>query len=410
MLLRLIRVALRNLGRRKLRTLLVLQGVIWGTALGILPPAIIRGSTQHARSKGRELSMDRLLLRQDPGRRSLRWDLVDSLRERLAGRVEAVAGYGLVPSAPHVLLACDQHALEARGLQLERGRFLTAQDVEAGAPVCVLEAALASALFGGEEALGQEVEVAPGESLTVVGVTAPRPDASQALDEFGYRRDHALNGLVEASKRYLGVIEDERNALLTQDRLVLVPRSRLPAAMPLWIEIRAEPSRLLPLRDELRADFIGQGFEPIIYVNAILPVLYGKSLDTLLELNRVVFLLCILVGTAIVCAVMILSVLERRHEIAIRRVEGARRWHIALQFVVETGTVCAVGGVIGVPTGLLLAAARCAIEPLESVAWTLPPVESVVMVSVVTLVGLVGGVLPAYRATRVDPVEVLRTE
>jgi ABC-type antimicrobial peptide transport system permease subunit len=105
---------------------------------------------------------------------------------------------------------------------------------------------------------------------------------------------------------------------------------------------------------------------------------------------------------------MMLAVLERSHEIAIRRVEGARRWHIALQFVVETGTVCAVGGILGVPMGLLLAMLRCWLEPLETIAWAFPPREATVVLVVVSAVGLIAGLLPALRALRVDPVEVLR--
>ena len=101
---------------------------------------------------------------------------------------------------------------------------------------------------------------------------------------------------------------------------------------------------------------------------------------------------------------------ERQREIAIRRVEGARRWHIALQFVVETGTICTVGAVVGVPLGILIAIIRCALEPLGSVTWAFPPVEVSVLVATVTLIGLLGGLLPAWRAMRVDPVEMLRYE
>jgi ABC-type antimicrobial peptide transport system permease subunit len=105
---------------------------------------------------------------------------------------------------------------------------------------------------------------------------------------------------------------------------------------------------------------------------------------------------------------MVLSVLERQREIAIRRVEGARQWHIALQFVIETGTLCLVGGLGGVPLGLAIAMIRCQFEPMGSVTWTFPPAEVAVLLVVVTLVGFAGGLLPAWRAMRVDPVEILR--
>jgi ABC-type antimicrobial peptide transport system permease subunit len=53
---------------------------------------------------------------------------------------------------------------------------------------------------------------------------------------------------------------------------------------------------------------------------------------------------------------------------------------------------------------------RCALEPMGSVTWTFPPVEVAVLVTVVTMVGFLGGLLPAWRAMRVDPVEMLRYE
>jgi putative ABC transport system permease protein len=179
---------------------------------------------------------------------------------------------------------------------------------------------------------------------------------------------------------------------------------------PRWVEMRAAPQHVLPLRELLQNELSSQGYEPVLYANAILPVIYGETIKTVIELNRAVFVLSILVGTSVVCAIMVLTVVERQREIAIRRVEGARQWHIAVQFVVETGTLCGVGALVGVPLGLLLAFIRCALEPLGSVTWTFPSAEVGVLVVVVTVVGLVGGLLPAWRAMRIDPVEMLRYE
>jgi ABC-type antimicrobial peptide transport system permease subunit len=65
---------------------------------------------------------------------------------------------------------------------------------------------------------------------------------------------------------------------------------------------------------------------------------------------------------------------------------------------------------MGVPLGLGLAAIRCALEPLASVDWMFPPFESFLIVAIVTGIGLVGGCLPAWRAVRTDPIEILRYE
>jgi len=198
--------------------------------------------------------------------------------------------------------------------------------------------------------------------------------------------------------------------VLRQDNAVIIPHTVAPDVKPQWIEIRADPGQIVELRNTLQEMLTAEGYEPVIYINAILPALYGETLSTFVELNRTIFVLCICVGTSIVCVIMVLSVVERRREIAIRRVEGARKWHIAVQFVVETGTLCGLGGVIGIPLGLLLAIVRCALEPLQAVTWVFPTNEAAIIVVVVTVIGLAGGLLPAWRAVSVDPVEILRYE
>lgn len=414
MILRIILVSLRNLLRQPFRTVLILQGVIWGTAIGVVPPAIINGSLRRVEEQASRLGTDRILLTQDHVEAPSRfdWDFVGRLRVDYADTLRQATGLALhrEAGAPLAMIATDEHALAARGMRLAAGRFLDRSDVEQARPVCVLEHGAAAALFGEDTAIGRTVKIADGRELAVVGVTASRADEGELLDELGYQLDHPMRKLVDEMKRYVGVFNDEELKELAGDRAVLVPHTLLPDARPRWIEIRAEPRDVLGLRDRLQNRLSAAGYEPVIYVNAILPVLFGETIKTARELHRAVFVLAICVGTSIVCAIMVLSVVERQREIAIRRVEGARRWHIALQFVVETGTVCAVGAVLGVPLGIGIAIIRCALEPLGSVTWTFPGVEVCVLFVVVTAIGLTGGLLPAWRAMRVDPVEMLRYE
>jgi putative ABC transport system permease protein len=412
MVVRMITVALRELLRQPVRTLLVLQGVIWGTALGVFPSALINGSMRQAEREAEQFGTDRLLLTQEQVEvsRPFDWTLVSRLRDELAGDVRALSGVAVVPgeSLPLPLLLTDASVFAAQHLSMAAGRAYTADDVRAARAICVLQPGVVSARFEGRVPLGETVELLPELRAEVLGVTAPREAA--AIDDFGYSEQHALTQLVDQLKRHVGTYEDEETAILTGDGAVLLPQTLLPDVPPRWIEVRADPRKILGLREQLRDRLTADGYEPVIYINAILPVLYGETISTLLELNRTVFVLCVTVGTAIVCALMVLSVVERQREIAIRRVEGARKWHIAWQFIVETGTLCTVGGVLGVPLGILLAIVRCAIEPLASVTWAFPLVEVLLLVGAVSLVGLVGGLIPALRAMSVDPVEMLRYE
>lgn len=423
MIPRLILNALRYLGRRPMRTVLILQGVIWGTALGVFPAAIIRGSVGKLEKEAAALGGDRIFLSFDRlgDSKALGWEEIASLRQEYGPDLRSVSGLSVLPkgsvlrfgvplSLATPVVVTDEQGLSARGMKIAVGRSFTGAEVAAGAEVCVLESDAAEALYPNELAVGRVLNLGEGLQLEIIGVTAARIPGDKVLDEFGYESDHAMSSVVREMKRDLGVREDERISSLRIDQHVMVPHTLFPELEPEFVEMRAEPDRILDLRDRLRTDMIQRGLQPILYVNAMIPFLYGETLDRMLEMNRVVFVCCVLVGTCIVCVLMILSIVERRGEIAIRRVEGARRWHVALQLVVETGTVCAVGGVIGVPLGLGLAAIRCALEPLAAASWAFPPVEASIIVMVVTLIGLVGGLLPAWRAVRVDPIEILRYE
>jgi len=436
MILRIILVALRNLLRQPFRTFLILQGVIWGTALGVFPPAVINGSRALVEGQASRLGTDRLLLTQEQvgAGRLFDWSMAARLRQEYTGEIRhatciAVIGPPTIPlflpgidrsvcPSPLVILhqipqppviATDEQSLTACRLKLARGRFFTADEVGEGKRVCVLEHQFAVGLKLDDHP-AMNLRLADGRELEIIGVTAPRSTAGEALDELGYHKTHPMRALLDELKQYVGVFNDPELSELTEDRAVIAPYTLFPGVRPRWVELRAEPKDVLRLRDSLQSNLSAAGYEPMSYANAILPILYGETIKTAIELNRAVFVLCICVGTAVVCAIMVLSVVERQREIAIRRVEGARRWHIALQFVVETGTICTVGAVAGVPLGIVLAIIRCALEPLGSVTWTFPPAEVSVLVATVTAIGLLGGLLPAWRAMRVDPVEMLRYE
>ncbi len=408
----LILTALRQIFRQPFRTLLVLQGVIWGTALGIFPPALIQGSFKKAERDATTTGIDRILvtLERRNSNESYTWKDIEWLRNTYGKDIRHIAGYGvgtIADQSGYSLITTDTNAISSRALQMIRGRFFSNAELVAGASVCVLDQKLADRLFEGRNPIGQSYQAGVLD-LEVIGVAASAGEAD--LDEFGYDNTHMMSRFIKGLQRNIGALQSGPAKQLSGGENVMIPRSLIPELNPSVFEIRADPKRILDLRDRLRSDLIAAGYQPVIYTNAILPFLYRQTLDTFVELNRVVFLLCVVVGTCVVCVLMVLSVVERQREIAIRRVEGARRWHIGLQFVVETGTICGVGGILGVPLGIALAAFRVWLEPLGAVAWAFPPIESVVMVLLVTLIGLVGGLLPAWRAIQLDPVEVLRYE
>ena len=406
MVLRLIKNAFRQIGRQPFRTLLVLQGVIWGTALGVLPPALIHGSMQRAEDDAESSGIDRITiaLERREVSESFTGEDIEMLQTKYGDRIRAFNTYAMRRNRSGHLILVEEGGLEGRGMKIVSGRGFTDEELKSGARVCVLDDEKLENLVA---EVGSKVRLFD-EEFEVIGIAAPKSD--EKVDEFGYNSGHFMGRFINALKQNMGAIEGNHVKRLRRRDNIMIPHAFRPQVKVNVIEMRADPKLILDLRDEIRSDLVAVGHQPIIYTNALLPFLFRSTLDTFVELNRAVFFLCIVVGTSVVCVLMVLSVVERQREIAIRRVEGARKWHVALQFIVETGTICSVGAMLGVPLGCGLAAFRVWLEPLEAVTWAFPPVESSVMVCIVTVIGLIGGLLPAWRAMRLDPVEVLRNE
>ncbi len=115
----------------------------------------------------------------------------------------------------------------------------------------------------------------------------------------------------------------------------------------------------------------------------------------------------LVVGAIVIMNIMLVAVAERTREIGIRKALGAKRRDILAQFLVESATLSTVGAILGIAMGIGLAQAIAAVTPLPA---SVAPWSIIVGVAVGMGVGIVSGVYPASRASRLDPVVALRQE
>ena len=115
----------------------------------------------------------------------------------------------------------------------------------------------------------------------------------------------------------------------------------------------------------------------------------------------------LVVGAIVIMNIMLVAVAERTREIGIRKALGARRRDIMSQFLVEAATLSTVGAAVGIGIGIVLAQVIAAVSPLPA---TVAPWSIIAGVIIGAGVGIVSGIYPASRASRLDPISALRQE
>jgi len=273
-----------------------------------------------------------------------------------------------------------------RDIELVEGRPFSDQEAARGIPVAVLGFEVADRLFEGRGAVGQTVRI-QGFPYQVIGV----------LERQGTLFGMSLDNVAVAPARspVNGFVSPP--SIVNEIEFKVPDAAYLPAAM-------AELEGLMRIRHRLRPDQpnsfeIETAEEGLSFWTNIsqvlmiaLPGLVGVSL---------------LVGGVVIMNIMLVSVTDRTREIGLRKSLGARRGDILKQFLIEAGTLSGTGGMIGIGAGVALAAAVSALSPLPA---KVAPGSIVLAIMLGVGVGLVAGVYPAYRASRLDPIEALRNE
>jgi len=403
------KLALLSLRANKLRTFLTLLGVIVGVTSVIAVITIISGldktvATAFSSQGSTVFSVSKRPLvitsREDFIKFNKRKDVTKEDEEvikrvcRGCDRVGmAVNGLGLVKFEDN-----KSENVSVRGLTpvmfdienttIQAGRRWTDQEGDGGRDVCVIGTDLIENVFDGRpaaSAVGQVIRV-DGIPYTVIGVADPFGKV------LGFSRDNFVYIPFEAGQRKFGSrnsitihiqVDDNSNFEATKDEVRAIMRNR---------------------RGKTFSDD-DDGFS-VESQDAFLSI-YQNATSGIYAATIAVAVVSLVVGGIVVMNIMLVSVTERTKEIGLRKAVGARRRDILQQFLIEAVTVTAVGGAIGVIVGYGLAY-------LLSFAMGFPVsirVQSAIMgVGVSLVVGIISGMYPAMRASKLDPTEAMRNE
>ena len=408
-----VRAALRTLRAHRLRTLLTLFGFAWGTAsvvfllswgLGVqkmVEDGFFRIGKNVVQAFAGKIGED---FTPAVDRRAIWFTLedVEALRRR-ARLPEVVAGeamyFGVVAYGQKAfsvdVRGVDHRHAGLRGVRISAGRPLTQADLDHRRRVAVLGDTARRRVLGPEGGIGAWIRI-DGRPHEVVGFLAPVGtqlwrDRATELDEQVWV---PLTTLLAAGPRY-GTDEEIVDTIVMR----VGDRRHYEA---LKSEVRAILSRRLG---------VSASDEEAILIVSPIDMLRQLPLD---QLGGVLFTLgatTLLIGGVGILNMMLDSVQDRRQEIGVRMAVGARRRDILGQFFLETFVITGIGGFLGLSLGVAGCALLAQFEAPDLIPIPILEAEIVwLAIGVMSFVGFASGLIPAWRAARVDPSETLRAE
>ena len=322
------------------------------------------------------------------------------------------------------LVGVDTSYFRLQNLRIAEGAGFSPMHVERGAPVAIIGHGVRTRFFTREEPLGGRIKVGDGW-LTVVGVLEDRAISGEIAQRLGIRdanmdvyvplstallryRDRARVTTMDVEMAARPAVvqssdapeedEETRNERLNYHQLdkVIVHVAEA-GAVPAVAEV---VQRMLARRHNQVIDFEITVPELLLQQEQRTKTIFNIVLGAIASISLVV-------GGIGIMNIMLASVLERIREIGVRRAVGATQRDVLTQFLGEAVMISLAGGLMGILTGAALSAA---IERLAGIATIVSPVSVVVAFGVSVAVGLLFGIVPAWRAAQQDPVVCLRYE
>jgi putative ABC transport system permease protein len=407
-----LRTALEMIWDHKLRAFFTILGTVVGVTFLIAVITLIQGMDAYMKDEfaGQIYGVNTVMVRRTPSvrmtdtpellrelrrRPRITFDDAEWLRERLetpgllsvssstGGTIDGPQG-GSIEGARVIGASAEYFRVRSANLQL--GRVFHSQEAERGLPVVVIGQEVAQMLFPNTNPIGGTVRI-QGHSFQVIGVMERQGSL------FGLSLDNQV--IAPAKSRVNGFV----NPYNVVDEITF----QVPHAMYMDAAM-AELEGWMRIRHQLRPD----------QVNDFELETAEASMSFWTRISQIMFValpglvgVSLIVGAVVIMNIMLVSVTERTREIGLRKSLGARRKDILRQFLIESGTLSGLGGVLGIALGGGLAAVVSSVSPLPA---QVAPWSIALGLALGVGVGMAAGAYPAYRAAGLDPIEALRHE
>jgi putative ABC transport system permease protein len=387
--LELLTMAMRTILAKPMRTLLTMLGVIIGVASVITLVSIGNGTTAQIEKQYESLGTNLLVVSLMGNGRAQQLDYDEFMELETLPEIESIAptvtkGGANVKydreSESYSVIGTNDRYFTLMKTELEAGRTLVEADNEFRNPVAVIGSEVAETLFGNIDPVGQDINI-DGSIFTIVGKLAAKgsslggtsPDSS------------VLVPIVTAIRTFkLGQI---RSAYVEAPDLDQLPAAQTTITQFLTAKFKSSNGFRITNQDEL--------------MNA-----RKEASSSLTNQLISVALISLLVGGIGIMNIMLVTVSERTREIGIRKSIGARRKHILTQFLMEATVISGLGGLLGLLLGVGASLTWPVINPGQPTELSIHFGLYALLFSV--LVGIVFGLYPANKASRLKPIDALR--
>ena len=384
------KMAIRSIKTNKVRAFLTMLGIIIGVSSVIVLVSIGQGSSKSVQEEINSLGTNLLTLSitdTDTDTVELTDDTIDQFEELngisevapiVTGRVYAKNGEN---STQVSMTGTNSSYLTVRGLELNKGRFLSDMEIELRSKVVVLGADTADTLFENQDPLNQNIQI-DGVSYRVIGV----------LESVGTSMGSSGDDVMIAP-----ITTAERATRSTTISMVYLKAENEDIVERAMYQVQGAMTTLFPSQSD---NYSVSNQEDLMDTMSSVSDTFTLMLGGIASIS-------LLVGGIGIMNIMLVSISERTKEIGIRKAIGANRKSILLQFLIEAVVLSCLGGLMGVGLGLGIAKLVSMVSSLTiSYSW------SVTLMSFLfsLIIGVAFGVFPANKASKLNPIQALRHE